>query len=52
MRIGLVEQSTAEAGTGLLVGMPSAGDSLPAGCYMVVVEQGDTEVMEKVVVLR
>jgi len=43
---------TAEAGTGLQVEMPTAGDALPAGCYMVVVEQGETEFTQKVVVLR
>lgn len=30
----------------------SSGDAVSAGCYMVVVEQGDTEVTRKVVELR
>ncbi len=48
----LVEQASVEAGTGLQVALPASGDALPAGCYMVVVEQGDMEVTQKVVVLR
>ncbi len=52
MRIQPVEQVPAEAETGLQVVMPSAGDFLPVDCYMVVVEQGDTEFTQKVVVLR
>jgi hypothetical protein len=48
----LVEQVTAENETGQPVVLPSTGDALPTGCYMVVVEQGDTVFTQKVVVLR